>query len=49
MRRLYKKHRRVRKSLEAKRAEMEKKVRARMDAEDEKALKQALLKDEDKG
>ncbi len=42
MKRLYKKHRRVRKNLEAKRQEMEKKVRARMDAEDEAALKEAL-------
>lgn len=42
MKRLYKKHRRVRKNLEAKRQEMEKKVRARIDAEDEAALKEAL-------
>lgn len=42
MKRLYRKHRRIRKSLEAKRAEMELKVRARMDAEDEEALKSAM-------
>lgn len=42
MKRLYKKHRRIRKSLERKRSLMEEKVRARMDAEDEEALKQAM-------